>query len=104
MARIEWSRYKGDVEHAVAMFIGSDYPTRAEHIKPSKGDGGVDILVHGDDGYAVYQVKNFTQEGRPRNLRRARRIRSQTPWTRCSATPGWPMCAPSFASGSSSPR
>lgn len=24
--------------------------------------------MHGDDGYAVYQVKNFTQEGRPRNL------------------------------------
>lgn len=64
MTRIEWSQYKSDVEPAAAMFIGSDFPSRAEYIKPSKGDGGIDILVHLDAGYAVYQVKNFTQGGR----------------------------------------
>ncbi|WP_460704972.1 hypothetical protein, partial [Luteococcus sediminum] len=64
MTRIEWSQYKSDVEPAAAMFISSDFPSRAEYIKPSKGDGGIDILVHLDAGYAVYQVKNFTQGGR----------------------------------------
>ncbi|WP_144444954.1 hypothetical protein [Corynebacterium striatum] len=45
MGRIEWSRYSGeDIEHAIAMFIASE-DQYAEKISPSRGDGGIDILV-----------------------------------------------------------
>lgn len=59
MSRIEWTRYNGDdIESLVAMFISGDYP-EAERITPSKGDGGIDVLVK-TDKTRVYQVKKFS--------------------------------------------
>ncbi|PFH04928.1 hypothetical protein BX598_2347 [Micrococcaceae bacterium JKS001869] len=64
MDRISWERHSGEaVEHAVAMFLAREFPTTATHIKPSQGDGGIDILVKLDCGHAVYQVKNFGSAG-----------------------------------------
>lgn len=59
MGRIEWSRYSGeDIEHAIAMFIASE-DQYAEKISPSRGDGGIDILVR-YPRTIVYQVKGFS--------------------------------------------
>ncbi|MGY4541233.1 hypothetical protein ACVWY0_001142 [Arthrobacter sp. UYNi723] len=59
MSRIEWTRYNGDdIESLVAMFISGDHP-EAERITPSKGDGGIDVLVK-TDKTRVYQVKKFS--------------------------------------------
>lgn len=63
MARVEWTRQEGDdIEAVVGMFICSDFPN-AVRVRPSQGDGGVDIFVPGSEGFAkqraVYQVKKF---------------------------------------------
>ncbi|UQX09359.1 hypothetical protein [Candidatus Mycobacterium methanotrophicum] len=63
MARVEWTRQEGDdIEAVVGMFICSDFPN-AVRVRPSQGDGGVDIFVPGPQGFAkqraVYQVKKF---------------------------------------------
>ncbi|GAB3236916.1 hypothetical protein GCM10027447_35650 [Glycomyces halotolerans] len=59
--RVSWSRYSGeDVEHTVAMLLARRYPN-ATRIRPSQGDGGIDILVPVDTGYAVWQVKRFAE-------------------------------------------
>lgn len=59
MSRIEWARYSGEeIEHAIAMFIGSE-DSLAEKITPSRGDGGIDILSRYPKT-TVYQVKSFT--------------------------------------------
>lgn len=63
MSRVEWTRFSGeDVEATVAMLINIEHPDSVR-IKPSKGDGGVDILdrTAGPDGTdVVYQVKRYT--------------------------------------------
>lgn len=63
VARVEWTRLEGDdVEAVVGMFICSDFPN-AVRVRPSQGDGGVDIFVPGPEGFAkqrvVYQVKKY---------------------------------------------
>lgn len=63
MARVEWTRLEGgDVEAVVGMFICSRFPN-AVRVRPSQGDGGVDIFVPGDGGFAtereVFQVKKY---------------------------------------------
>lgn len=63
VARVEWTRMDGDdIEAVVGMFICSDFPN-AVRVRPSQGDGGVDIFVPGPNGFAqqraVYQVKKF---------------------------------------------
>ncbi|UVO12340.1 hypothetical protein NM962_21155 [Mycobacterium sp. SVM_VP21] len=63
MARVEWTRQEGDdIEAVVGMFICRDFPN-AVRVRPSQGDGGVDIFVPGPEGFAkqraVYQVKKF---------------------------------------------
>lgn len=59
MARIEWSRLAPqDVEHVLAIFIYRDNPT-AVRIRPSLGDGGIDVLVAVRGGYVIYQIKSF---------------------------------------------
>ncbi len=63
MARVEWTRHEGDdVEAVVGMFICSDFPD-AVRVRPSQGDGGVDIFVPGPQGFtkqrAIYQVKKY---------------------------------------------
>ncbi|WP_394277723.1 hypothetical protein [Luteococcus sp.] len=58
MAGVAWSTYPGeDIEQAIAMFIAAEHP-RAVRIRPSRGDGGIDILDM-DERTVVYQVKGF---------------------------------------------
>lgn len=51
----------GDVEQVVAILLCREKP-RGCAARPSRGDGGIDILVPLDGGgtVAVYQVKSFT--------------------------------------------
>lgn len=60
--RIAWSRYEGDdIEAFAALCIYRERP-RAVRIRPSQGDGGIDIYVMLDDGRVdIYQVKKHTQ-------------------------------------------
>lgn len=62
MARVEWTRHPDDVEPVVGMLICSHYPN-AVRVQPSQGDGGVDIFIPGQAGFAkeraVYQVKSY---------------------------------------------
>lgn len=63
MARVEWTRTEpGDIEQVVSVLLCRENPA-AVRIRPSRGDGGIDVLVPlGDDtGVAVYQVKSFTE-------------------------------------------
>jgi hypothetical protein len=65
MARVEWTRHPDDVEPVVGMLICSQFPN-AVRMQPSQGDGGVDIFVPGQSGFAkeraVYQVKSYCKE------------------------------------------
>ncbi|MEV8448645.1 hypothetical protein [Streptomyces parvus] len=63
MARVEWTRLSGDeVEEIVAIFLSREN-SRATRIRPSQGDGGIDVIVpdDGSDSYSVYQIKKFAQ-------------------------------------------
>jgi hypothetical protein len=62
MTRVPWSRYTGDdVEAVVAMFVCRDFPD-AFRVRPSRGDGGIDICVPREPGHVeIYQVKKFTE-------------------------------------------
>lgn len=61
--RIPWSQYSGDdIEAVIAMMINRDHPDSVR-IRPSQGDGGIDILDRGkgpEGGDIVYQVKKFS--------------------------------------------
>lgn len=60
MARVEWSRLTGeDIESIYGVLLAREYP-RSTRLKPSQGDGGIDILVPGAEGYTVFQVKGYT--------------------------------------------
>ena len=62
MARVEWTRIEpGDIEQVVAILLCRENPS-AVRPRPSRGDGGIDILVPLDSTgtVAVYQVKSFT--------------------------------------------
>lgn len=59
MDRFDWGRRSGeDVEEAIAMFIQREH-FFAQGIKPSQGDGGIDVQVPTATGYEVYQIKRF---------------------------------------------
>ncbi|MFD0300351.1 restriction endonuclease [Streptomyces sp. NPDC127123] len=63
MARVEWTRLSGDeVEEIVAILLSREN-RRATRVRPSQGDGGIDVIVPDGDGdsYSVYQIKKFTQ-------------------------------------------
>lgn len=62
MSRIEWSRYGGDdIESVVSMFVCRDAPN-AFRIRPSRGDGGIDVCVPVSHGHVeIYQVKKFAE-------------------------------------------
>lgn len=62
MSRIEWSRYGGDdIESVVSMFVCRDAPN-AFRIRPSQGDGGIDVCIPISPGHVeIYQVKKFAQ-------------------------------------------
>lgn len=65
MARVEWTRQSGeDVEAVVAMLLCNRY-TSAVRVRPSQGDGGIDVFVPGPAGFgaerAIYQVKKYCE-------------------------------------------
>ena len=62
MGRVEWTRTEpGDVEQVVSILLCRENPS-AVRVRPSRGDGGIDVLAPSRDGtgVAVYQVKSFT--------------------------------------------
>lgn len=61
MTRIEWTRKSpDDIEEAVSMFVCRINP-RAFRVRPSKGDGGIDVCVPiASNHFEVYQVKRFS--------------------------------------------
>ncbi len=60
MSRVEWTRQSADdVEATIALFLSAEFP-HAERITPSRGDGGIDVLVREQSGSRIYQVKSFT--------------------------------------------
>jgi hypothetical protein len=61
MTRVPWSRYEGDdIEAVVSMFVCREFP-EAFRVRPSRGDGGIDVCVPLTDGHVeIYQVKKFT--------------------------------------------
>lgn len=58
--RIPWERISGDdVETIIAVYVCRENPD-AVKVRPSRGDGGIDLLhKRDDDTYDVYQVKKF---------------------------------------------
>lgn len=58
--RIPWATMSGDeVETIVAVYICKQF-TRAMRIRPSQGDGGIDVRIDNEDGTIdVYQIKKF---------------------------------------------
>ena len=62
MARVEWTRTEpGDIEQVVSMLLCRENPS-ATRVRPSRGDGGIDVLAPSSDGagVAVYQVRSFS--------------------------------------------
>ncbi|MFF5144141.1 restriction endonuclease [Streptomyces sp. NPDC013157] len=62
MPRVEWTRLSGDeVEEVVAILLSRRHPD-CIRIRPSVGDGGIDLLLpQPDGGHHVFQVKKFAQ-------------------------------------------
>ena len=59
---IHWGSYSGEqVEQVMAVLLLQERP-KAWHRKPSRGDGGVDVVEPVDGGYHVYQIKKFVDE------------------------------------------
>ncbi|WP_336160082.1 hypothetical protein [Amycolatopsis sp. VC5-11] len=58
--RVPWERYSGDdVEAAIVMLLLRQH-RRGQRIRPSQGDGGIDVLVpHSSNRWEVFQVKKF---------------------------------------------
>ncbi len=60
MSRVEWSRLGGDAcEELLGVLLLRKYGT-ARRMRPSRGDGGIDIYIPKSDGWIVYQIKSFT--------------------------------------------
>ncbi|RDH13850.1 hypothetical protein DVB88_00300 [Tsukamurella pulmonis] len=57
---MEWTRLSGDdVEALISMFVCRENP-QTYRVRPSSGDGGVDVCVPLGDGHVeIYQVKRF---------------------------------------------
>jgi hypothetical protein len=64
--RVAWSRLSGnEVEDVVAIMICREHP-RSNRVRPSRGDGGVDILIPPKPAErfpTVYQIKRFSGQG-----------------------------------------
>lgn len=61
MSRVPWERYVGDdIEAVIAVMLLREHPA-GQRIRPSRGDGGVDVLIPVSETlWEVYQVKGFT--------------------------------------------
>ncbi len=58
--RIPWSTYSGEeIETVIATYICLENP-RAERIRPSQGDRGIDLVVRNHEAVTVYQIKKFS--------------------------------------------
>lgn len=65
MTRVEWTRRSpDDIEAAIGMLLCSRSPN-AVRVRPSQGDGGIDIFIPGAGGggqeRAVWQVKRYSE-------------------------------------------
>lgn len=80
--RIPWTRYSGeDVESVLATFISLE-ERDAIKIRPSRGDGGIDLIVYLDpDTVDVYQIKKFAE-----NLKYNQKAQIEKSWRELSAT------------------
>ena len=70
---VEWTRRSGeDIAHVIAMLLCSENPS-ALQIRPSQGDGGIDVRIPQADGSVeIVQVKKFATNltaGQKRQIR-----------------------------------
>lgn len=91
MARVEWTRQAGeDVEAVVAMLLCRRYPN-AVRVRPSQGDGGIDVFVPGPSGWGkereVYQVKRFCENLTSSQKRKIKKSFERV--VQASANEGW---------------
>lgn len=80
--RIPWTRYSGeDVESVLATFISLE-ERDAIKIRPSRGDGGIDLIVYLDaETVDVYQIKKFAE-----NLNSSQKAQIENSWQELSTT------------------
>lgn len=80
--RIPWTRYSGeDVESVLATFISLE-ERNAIKIRPSRGDGGIDLIVYLDaETVDVYQIKKFAE-----NLNSSQKSQIENSWQELSTT------------------
>ena len=80
--RIPWTRYSGeDVESVLATFISLE-ERDAIKVRPSRGDGGIDLIVYLDaETVDVYQIKKFAE-----NLKSSQKAQIENSWKELSAT------------------
>lgn len=80
--RIPWTRYSGeDVESVLATFISLE-ERNAIRIRPSRGDGGIDLIVYLDaETVDIYQIKKFAE-----NLKNSQKAQIENSWQELSAT------------------
>jgi hypothetical protein len=61
MSRVEWTRRKPDeIEEVLSIMLCRRHPN-AQHVRPGRGDGGIDVFVPTSAGRVVYQIKSFTE-------------------------------------------
>lgn len=80
--RIPWTRYSGeDVESVLATFISLE-ERNAIKIRPSRGDGGIDLIVYLDaETVDIYQIKKFAE-----NLKNSQKAQIENSWQKLSPT------------------
>lgn len=80
--RIPWTRYSGeDVESVLATFISLEERNTIK-IRPSRGDGGIDLIVYLDaETVDIYQIKKFAE-----NLKNSQKAQIENSWQELSAT------------------
>lgn len=80
--RIPWTRYSGeDVESVLATFISLE-ERDAIKVRPSRGDGGIDLIVYLDaETVDVYQIKKYAE-----NLKSSQKAQIENSWKELSAT------------------
>lgn len=80
--RIPWTRYSGeDVESVLATFISLE-ERDAIKIRPSRGDGGIDLVIYLDaETVDVYQIKKFAE-----NLKSSQKAQIENSWQELSTT------------------